>query len=77
MSAHVREATVADSAGIARVRIETWRAAYRGLVPQEALDIVAAYEQAIIDGTIVVPADEEELAAFTPVALDAAATPVA
>lgn len=46
-------------------------------VPQEALDTVAAYEQAIIDGTIVVPADEEELAAFTPVALDAAAAPAA
>jgi hypothetical protein len=40
------------------------------------LDTVAAYEQAIIDGTIVVPADEEELAAFTPVSLDASATPV-
>jgi len=46
-------------------------------VPQEVLDIVAAYEQAIIDGTIKVPADEDELAAFEPVALDAAATPVA
>ena len=46
-------------------------------VPQDALDIVAAYEQAIIDGTIVVPATEDELAAFTPVAIDAVATPVA
>ena len=43
-------------------------------VPQEVLDTVAAYEQAIIDGTITVPADEEELAAFEPVALDAVAT---
>jgi basic membrane protein A len=43
-------------------------------VPEEVLDEVAAYEQAIIDGTIVVPADEEELAAFEPVALEGAAT---
>ena len=44
-------------------------------VPQEVLDEVAAYEQAIIDGTIVVPADEEQLAAFEPVALEGGATP--
>jgi hypothetical protein len=37
--------------------------------------VVAVYEQAIIDGTIVIPADEEELAAFEPVALEAGATP--
>jgi basic membrane protein A and related proteins len=47
------------------------------VVPQEVLDVVATYEQAIIDGTLVVPADEEELAAFEPVAPDAIATPVA
>lgn len=46
-------------------------------VPQEVLDVAAAYEQAIIDGVIVVPADEEALAAFVPVAPDALATPVA
>jgi basic membrane protein A and related proteins len=46
-------------------------------VPQVVLDTVAAYQQAIIDGTITVPADEEELAAFEPVALDTIATPVA
>jgi basic membrane protein A len=46
-------------------------------VPQEVLDTIAAYEQAIIDGTITVPADEEELAAFQPVVLDAVATPTA
>jgi basic membrane protein A len=46
-------------------------------VPQEVLDTVAAYEQAIIDGTITVPADEEQLAAFEPVAPEAIATPVA
>lgn len=38
MTAHVREATIDDAAGIARVRIETWRAAYAGLVPQAMLD---------------------------------------
>src|SRR5918993_1779590 len=46
-------------------------------VPQEVLDTIAAYGQAIIDGTITVPADEEELAAFQPVVLDAVATPTA
>ena len=46
-------------------------------VPQEVLDAVAEYEQAIIDGTIKVPADEEELAAFKPIPLEAVATPVA
>jgi basic membrane protein A len=51
--------------------------------PQEVLDTVALYEQAIIDGTLTVPADEEQLAAFEPVAPDAlggagvAATPAA
>ncbi len=51
-------------------------------VPQEVLDTIALYEQAIIDGAITVPADEEQLAAFEPVAPDAlggagAATPAA
>jgi basic membrane protein A and related proteins len=46
-------------------------------IPQEVLDTVAAYEQAIIDGAITVPADEDELAAFEPVPLDALATPAA
>jgi basic membrane protein A and related proteins len=46
-------------------------------VPQDVLDTVAAYEQAIIDGTISVPADEEELTAFEPVAIDDLGAPVA
>src|SRR3954447_10446708 len=54
------------------------------VIPQEVLDVAAAYEKAIIDGTVKVPADEDELAAFAPVAPDAigaaaaapAATPV-
>jgi basic membrane protein A len=46
-------------------------------VPQDVLDTVAAYQQAIIDGTIKVPADEDALASFKPVPRDAIATPVA
>ncbi|WP_347754581.1 GNAT family N-acetyltransferase [Agrococcus sp. ProA11] len=38
MTANIRDATVDDVAGIARVRVETWRAAYGGLVPQDILD---------------------------------------
>ena len=38
MTAHVRDASIGDAAGIARVRIETWRAAYSGLVPKHMLD---------------------------------------
>lgn len=38
MTANIRDATIDDVAGIARVRVETWRAAYGGLVPQEILD---------------------------------------
>jgi basic membrane protein A and related proteins len=46
-------------------------------VPQDVLDTVAAYEQAIIDGTITVPADEDELRTFEPVAIDDLGAPVA
>jgi ribosomal protein S18 acetylase RimI-like enzyme len=34
----VRPATVGDAAGIARVHIESWRLAYRGLLPRSFLD---------------------------------------
>jgi GNAT superfamily N-acetyltransferase len=34
----VRVATVADAAGIAAVHVASWRAAYRGLLPDELLD---------------------------------------
>jgi ribosomal protein S18 acetylase RimI-like enzyme len=34
----VREATVADAAAVARVHLASWRAAYRGLVPDRFLD---------------------------------------
>ncbi|MCC6315964.1 MAG: BMP family ABC transporter substrate-binding protein [Thermomicrobiales bacterium] len=49
-----------------------------GHVPNEVMALVDRYKQAIIDGTLVVPADEEQLAVFKPVAPDAigaAATP--
>jgi GNAT superfamily N-acetyltransferase len=38
LSARIRPATVADAAGIARVQVTTWRATYRGLIPDETLD---------------------------------------
>lgn len=34
----IRRATPADAAGVALVRVQSWRAAYKGLVPQEYLD---------------------------------------
>lgn len=34
----IRERQEGDIPGIARVRVDTWRAAYRGIVPQEHLD---------------------------------------
>ncbi|GAC1347915.1 MAG: GNAT family N-acetyltransferase [Ktedonobacteraceae bacterium] len=34
----IRRATPEAAAGIARVRVDTWRAAYRGIVPDEFLD---------------------------------------
>ena len=35
---NVRRATVVDAEGIATVRVQTWQAAYRGLVPDSYLD---------------------------------------
>lgn len=49
-------------------------------VPQDAIDTVDAYSQAIVDGTIVPPVDDDTLAAFEPVApseVGGAASPVA
>jgi ribosomal protein S18 acetylase RimI-like enzyme len=40
----IREATLADAAGIARVHVDTWRSAYRGIVPDAVLDELS-YEQ--------------------------------
>jgi ribosomal protein S18 acetylase RimI-like enzyme len=38
MDAHVRPARPSDAPAIARVHVATWRAAYRGIVPQTFLD---------------------------------------
>jgi GNAT superfamily N-acetyltransferase len=35
---HVREATPNDARGIARVHVDSWRAAYQGLIAQQVLD---------------------------------------
>jgi len=37
----VRPATVHDAAGIAHVHVESWRAAYKGIVPQDFLDAMS------------------------------------
>ena len=37
----VRAATAADAAALAQVHVESWRAAYRGLVPQPHLDALS------------------------------------
>lgn len=50
---------------------------FHSSVNQTILDTVAAYKQAIIDGVVVPPATDEELAAFQPVPLDGAAAPAA
>jgi L-amino acid N-acyltransferase YncA len=34
----IRPATIADSPGVARVQVDTWRSAYRGMVPDSYLD---------------------------------------
>ena len=36
----IRHAQIDDAPGIARVRAESWRAAYRGIVPDEYLDAI-------------------------------------
>jgi basic membrane protein A len=52
-----------------------------GYISEENLALIDRYRQAIIDGTIVVPADRDQLAAFEPTAPDAlpaaGATPAA
>ena len=34
----IRDAVAGDARGIATVRVRSWQAAYRGLMPQDALD---------------------------------------
>ncbi|HEY6408249.1 MAG TPA: GNAT family N-acetyltransferase, partial [Ktedonobacteraceae bacterium] len=33
----IRQATLADAAAIAKVRVDTWRTAYRGIIPEDYL----------------------------------------
>jgi GNAT superfamily N-acetyltransferase len=41
----IREAVVADAAAIAKVGVDTWRSAYRGIMPDERLEALS-YERA-------------------------------
>ncbi len=41
----IREAVLADAAAIAKVQVDTWRSAYRGIVPDERLEALS-YEGA-------------------------------
>jgi hypothetical protein len=41
---HIREATMADVAAIARVHVESWRATYKGILPDDYLANLT-YEQ--------------------------------
>lgn len=41
---NIREANVTDAPGIARVHVDTWRSAYRAIIPQSFLDELS-YEQ--------------------------------
>ena len=54
---NVRPATAADADAIGRVQVETWRAAYRGLMPDEAIARfdVAARQQMWREGLERVP----------------------
>ena len=40
-----RRATVADASGIASVHVSSWRAIYRGLMPQEVLDSLSVEQR--------------------------------
>ena len=41
----IREAVLADAAGIARVHVESWRTTYPGIMPQEHLDALSVTER--------------------------------
>ncbi len=41
---HVREAKQEDALGMAKVRVDTWRAAYKGIVPDDFLDSLSSEE---------------------------------
>ncbi len=46
----VRPATPDDARAIAEVQVETWRAAYVGVMPQEVLDVLDVEERALAWG---------------------------
>ncbi|MEW6173859.1 MAG: GNAT family N-acetyltransferase [Bacillota bacterium] len=41
----IRRATVADAPAIARVNVDTWQTAYRGIIPDEHLDKLSCCER--------------------------------
>jgi RimJ/RimL family protein N-acetyltransferase len=43
----VRQATLADARNIAQIHVETWRAAYRGQIPDAVLDTLDTDQRAI------------------------------
>src|SRR5512139_4184252 len=43
----VRVAAASDAEAIARVRIDAWRATYRGMIPDAALDALSVDESAL------------------------------
>ena len=72
----IRKAIVDDAAGIARVHVDTWRSAYRGLLPDTVID-KRTYERrlerwaqtlqtidASSEGVFVAQADEGRIAGF-------------
>jgi GNAT superfamily N-acetyltransferase len=67
-SVRVREATRADAAAIARLHLDNWRVAYRGIVPDEVLDGITAVSRFLHwDGVLADPDGAE----FVYVAADA------
>jgi ribosomal protein S18 acetylase RimI-like enzyme len=65
---HVREATRADAAAIARLHLDNWRTAYRGIVPDDLLGGITAVSRFLHwDGVLADP----EGAEFVYVAEDA------
>jgi ribosomal protein S18 acetylase RimI-like enzyme len=51
----IREGSIADAAGIARVHVDTWRSAYRGIVPDSLLDELSYEQRAALWERILAP----------------------
>jgi ribosomal protein S18 acetylase RimI-like enzyme len=68
----IRAATLADAHAVAQVHVASWRAGYRGLMPDEYLDElsiaqrVALWETILADGetTVLVASDGDAIAGF-------------